>query len=326
MITSREMEKLHEKTARVYTIYGEILEGDCVHDNEEYLECEFGLDEEGLHIADHIVLKSQIAAAEEWDVEAESGRLRAAEIRERLMFSLRKSFSEHLKRWEDNEVPDKYDHNAFEYSGQPSKGEFMLALEYQRERGDGFIKLEGREPLEDSFGLGENAVLTMVIEEPPASDAETPARIEIREPRYKDLQELESKHYGSVYGEDFCARNTDELYEFLDFRGAYIGDRLVGSYHWFNDGEITIIDGLLVDEDYRNKGIGTALIKDAAELAARLAAEAKPSPASRKKGKHWVLALHADRDDRPREMYEKMGFVAVDTLYEYLSTDLKESR
>ena len=99
MITSREMEKLNEKTARVYTIYGEILEGDCVHDNEEYLECEFGLDEKGLHIADHIVLKSQIAAAEEWDVEAESGRLRAAEIRERLMFSLRKSFSEHLKRW-----------------------------------------------------------------------------------------------------------------------------------------------------------------------------------------------------------------------------------
>ena len=229
MITTRKMEKLQDKAVRVFDIYGEVLEGYCTYDNEEYLECEFGLDEEGLHIADHIVLKSQIAAAEEWDIEAESGRLHAAEIRERLMFSLRKSFSNHLKRWEDNEVPDKYDHNAFEYSGQPTKGEFALALECQKERGDGFIKLEGREPLADAFGLEENAVFTMVIEETPACELPAPAGIEIRKPLYSDLQALESKHYGTVYGEDFCARNTDELYEYLEFRGAYIGDRHVGS-------------------------------------------------------------------------------------------------
>lgn len=323
MITSRKLKKLDDRIVRVVTVYGETLEGICTHHAVDYLECEFGFDEEGLQIADYIVLKSQIVSAEEWDMEAELGTLRAKEYEREMVFSLRKSFSEHLKRWEDNEVQDKYDHNAFEYSSQPTRDEFLAALAYQREREDSFIKLEGRRPLDDSFGLTENEVLTMVIEEMPAAEMPCVVDIEIREPRYKELKALEIKHYGSVYGEDFCMRNIDELYEYLDFRGAYADGKLVGAYHSFSSGGVTLIDGLLVDSGFRNKGIGTALIRDAAKLAARRAEEtADKEGKTNVEDARWVLALHADMDDKPRELYERLGFTAVDTLYEYLCTDI----
>ena len=37
-----------------------------------------------------------------------------------------------------------------------------------------------------------------------------------------------------------------------------------------------------------------------------------------------VLYLHADSEDTPKELYAKMGFQAVDKLYEYLCTDFSK--
>ena len=39
------------------------------------------------------------------------------------LFSTFHAFSEHLTKREDNELRDKYDHNAFCYSGQPTEDE-----------------------------------------------------------------------------------------------------------------------------------------------------------------------------------------------------------
>ena len=37
-----------------------------------------------------------------------------------------------------------------------------------------------------------------------------------------------------------------------------------------------------------------------------------------------IMYLHADEDDTPKDMYAKMGFQAVDKLYEYLCTDFSK--
>ena len=37
-----------------------------------------------------------------------------------------------------------------------------------------------------------------------------------------------------------------------------------------------------------------------------------------------ILYLHADSEDTPKELYAKMGFQAVDKLYEYLCTDFSK--
>ena len=66
------------------------------------------------------------------------------------------------------------------------------------------------------------------------------------------------------------------------------------------------MDSLVVDEDYRHRYIATTLIKSIAKQAQR---------------DGCILYLHADPEDTPKEMYARMGFETVDTVYEYLCTD-----
>ena len=45
------------------------------------------------------------------------------------LFSVFHPFSQHLTKREDNQLRDKYDHNAFMYTGQPSAQEIRQATE-----------------------------------------------------------------------------------------------------------------------------------------------------------------------------------------------------
>ena len=291
-----------KKKIKVYLKDGSTFEGFSVHNSREYSYCEFGIDSECLQICEYLIREEEIERVELLE---SLPSIRSTEEDMAMVFSVRRSFSEHLKRWEDNDLPDKYDNNSFEYSGQPTQEEFERALNYQRERGDTFIKLQGKHPLVNDFGLSPGVTLTMQLTGS-ASDWAVNDEIEIKEPGYKDIVGIELKHYGPVYGEDFSFRNADHLYEYLDFRGAYIGEKLVGSYYFFTSNGYTCIDGLIVDEDYRHRNIATTLLKHAVNEAAGN-----------------VVFLHADENDTPVKMYEKLGFRETDRLYEYLSADVE---
>ncbi|MBO4331187.1 MAG: GNAT family N-acetyltransferase [Oscillospiraceae bacterium] len=220
------------------------------------------------------------------------------------LFSERRPFSEHLAKWEDKLLPDKYDQNFFEYSGQPTKEEFAKAVQYQKELGAGFIKLEGNAPLADSFGIEAGVTLTMTLKSDGAGWKTNPS-LSFRTPPIKELEKLDVSYSGPLYGEDFSRRNIRRLYEKLTFHGAYLDEYLVGACYSFSSDGLTCIDGLIVDEAHRKKYIATSLI-----------AHIKRSfPGT-------VLFLHADEDDTPKEMYKKMGFEITDRLYEYLCTDI----
>ena len=228
---------------------------------------------------------------------------RIEESRARL-FSIRKPFSEHLVKWEDSLLPDKYDHNCFEYCGQPTRKELEKAIAYQKQIGAAFLKLEGDEPLSDSFGLEAEVTLTMVLKTDGKSWTLNPDLC-FRTPSVEEVEELEVKHCGRLYGEDFSRRNILRLYGKLAFHGAYLDGKLAGACHVFCRDGFACMDGLLVDEAYRKRYIATSLI-----------AHVKNSYPDA------VLFLHADEDDTPRRMYEKMRFETVDKLYEYTCLDL----
>lgn len=291
----------NDKKIIVYLKDGSTFEGFGSHNPYEYCYHEFGIDAECIQICDYLIRDEEI---ERIELIERQPSIRSVEEEMDMIFSVRRSFSEHLKRWEDNELPDKRDNNSFEYSGQPSQEEFDRALDHQRERGDTFIKLEGRFPLANDFGLSAGVALTMQLSGS-ADDWVVNDDIEIRKPGYKEYVNLKRKHFGPVYGEDFALRNADHLYEYLDFRGAYMGEKLVGYYYFYSCDGFTCVDGLLVDEDYRHMHIATTLLKHAVN-------EAEGN----------VVFLHADKDDAPREIYERLGFREVDRLYEYLSTEI----
>ena len=290
------------KKVRVFLDDGCIFEGFCMHNSQEYCYSEFGIDSECLQICDYLIRKDQIERVE---VIERSPSIQRAEEDLAMIFCAKWSLSEHLYRWEDDEIPDKYDNNCFEYSAQLSKEEFEQALNYQREKGDSFIKLKGKTPLTDDFGLSSGIIVTMQFAGS-TDDWIVNDQIEIKQPAYKDIKAIEIKHYGPVYGEDFATRSISHLYEYLDFTGAYIDEKLVGAYYSFTSDGYTCVDGLIVDQDYRHRHIATTLLKHAVNAASGN-----------------VVFLHADNDDKVKEMYEKLGFIEVDRTYEYLSTDIE---
>ena len=217
------------------------------------------------------------------------------------LFSTKRPFSAHLFKWEDPLLPDKYDHNCFEYSGQPSREELEEAMRYQRSIGSAFIKLEGDEPLLDSFGLEQSITLTMVLRSA-GQGWKTNPELVFHVPSLSELEDIERRHFGPLYGEDFTRRNIRRLYEKLTFHGAYLDGKLVGAGYSFSDSGFTCIDGLIVDAAYRKRCVATSLIKHIKESCP-----------------DTILFLHADDDDTPKDMYLKMGFEISDRLYEYFS-------
>ena len=219
-------------------------------------------------------------------------------------FSVKLPVSEHLFRFVDNDLPDKYDHNYFEYIGQPTWEEFQQAVEYQKTRGDTFIKLEGDDPLEECFGLTPSVTLTMELKEK-RQNVEGNPELKFFVPSVSELEDLEVSHYGLVYGESFARRNIHRLYEKLKFHGAYLGGELVGGCYTFSGDDYICLDGLLVDIDHRHQKIATSLLAHICDLAG-----------------DKTIFLHVDEDSDVRDMYEKIGFQEVCRRYEYLCTDL----
>ena len=220
------------------------------------------------------------------------------------VFSVKRPVSGHLSRFEDNDLPDKYDHNYFEYSGQPTIEEFRKAVEYQKERGDTFIKLEGDEPLKESFGLTPSVKLTMELKADLQNVDRNPD-LKFFVPAVSELEDLEVSHYGITYGESFARRNIRRLYEELRFYGAYLDNELVGSCYTFSKDDYICLDGLLVDIDHRHQKIATSLLAHVWDKAG-----------------DKTFYLHADKDSEVRQMYENLGFREAGRRYEYLCTDL----
>ncbi len=126
-------------------------------------------------------------------------------------------------------------------------------------------------------------------------------RLRFATPSIEELEQIEVKHFGPLYGESFTRRNVHRLYEKLQYHGAYIGNKLTASCYSFRLDGMTCIDGLVVDEAFRHQYIATTLIAHIAET-----------------NPNNVLFLHADEMDTPKEMYLKMGFEITDRLYEYI--------
>ncbi len=60
-----DLSRYDGKYVRVESIYGDTLTGLARHENRDFLECEWGGDEDGLFIEDFLIYNSQVASVEE---------------------------------------------------------------------------------------------------------------------------------------------------------------------------------------------------------------------------------------------------------------------
>ena len=63
-----DLAKYEQKYVRIETIYGDTIAGLARYGEREFLECEWGGDEDGLFIEDYLIYNSQIASIEEIEV------------------------------------------------------------------------------------------------------------------------------------------------------------------------------------------------------------------------------------------------------------------
>lgn len=232
-------------------------------------------------------------------------RTRETERQMAKLFASESPFSAHLTKWSDPLLPDKYDHNCFSYGGTPpTAAEIEAAKAFQLSHGTHFIKLEGDVPLPEKGGAQEGVTLTMVLCGKIETRKTNPA-VTVRSPALQELEALEVRSFGGIWGEDFCRRNIRRLYDRLTYHGAYFGDMLAGACYSFSENGCTCIDGLVVDAAFRNLYAATTLLQSVVF--------AHPGD---------LIFLHADADDTPQEMYRKLGFRVTDKLFEYLDTEI----
>ena len=247
----------------------------------------------------------------------EISRIRKAERSFKMLFSQKCAFSEHLEKWQDDDLYDMYDHNQFvPLLDDPTDKELEQAIAYQRQLGRGFLKLDTREKLDEAlterFSLEECCTETMLLRNKQKNIEAWKCNPDViihdsaSSDVLADLLQIDIETFASDYGEDFIrrrdARYVKKAMETPGFHYyvAYLDGKVAGScYACAIDGYV-VMDALVVREAFRKRYVATTLMK-------HIASQFKEE-----------MFLHADADDTPKEMYRKMGFETVDELYEYL--------
>ena len=247
----------------------------------------------------------------------EISRIRKAERSFKMLFSQKCAFSEHLEKWQDDDLYDMYDHNQFvPLLDDPTDKELEQAIAYQHQLGRGFLKLDTREKLDEAlterFSLEKCCTETMLLRNKKENMARWKSNPDViihdsaSSDVLADLLQIDIETFASDYGEDFIrrrdARYVKKAMETPGFHYyvAYLDGKVAGScYACAIDGYV-VMDALVVREAFRKRYVATTLMK-------HIASQFKEE-----------MFLHADADDTPKEMYRKMGFETVDELYEYL--------
>ena len=247
----------------------------------------------------------------------EISRIRKAERSFKMLFSQKCAFSEHLEKWQDDDLYDMYDHNQFvPLLDDTTDKELEQEIAYQRQLGRGFLKLDTREKLDEAlterFSLEECCTETMLLQNKQKNIEAWKCNPDViihdsaSSDVLADLLQIDIETFASDYGEDFI-RRRDARYvkKAMETQGfhyyvAYLDRKPAGScYACAIDGYV-VMDALVVREAFRKRYVATTLMK-------HIASQFKEE-----------MFLHADADDTPKEMYRKMGFETVDELYEYL--------
>lgn len=228
-------------------------------------------------------------------------------------------FSSSFVKNEDDIMTLMYDHHQFiAIKEHITQNDIQEAIIYQKEQSKHYIKIDSRFPLSKefikTFDLEESITLTMIHTHPQDSNIHINPQVTIKDVKTddieKDILEIYLKNYLEEAGEKFinqyvsCFLSKAKQDARLHYLGAYINNKICGFCYYFDDGHYKVIDDLTVDKDYRHQYVASSLISYVMNIS-----DSK-------------LYLHADQNDTPKEMYQKMGFQAIDTLYEYICTKL----
>lgn len=222
-----------------------------------------------------------------------------------------------LLRYRDDNIKDMYDHNYTFVKKGVKKEDIAKIIEEEtrirKSEGADFLKVVFEEKI-DRKDLPEDNLYSF-------SDIEAFEIPKEAVYRMKDVKGLEVIVLSELLLEEaeeldeFCAENEADL-EFSKRRferrsKVYLSDKgpdnylamldweAVGSCDYFSDGRTCMLEDLVVDPEFRNRGIATALLK---ELSWKAYADGND-----------LVYLKAYSDSPARDLYIKLGFKVIKT-------------
>lgn len=222
-----------------------------------------------------------------------------------------------IERFFDRKLPDMYYHN---FTISPVEIDDKLLekiLKIKEENNEKHCKISL--PFSTKYlifkGFKQEITLTMVKENYDSFNVVENGFVKFssvrKNPEYiNDVIAIEIEYYGEYYGIDFCVRRWNRYFDKiregdngLNLFVALFNKQVIGyCYTFYSDGVVGL-DGLLVKKEFRNQYVASNLIKHVANFY------------------KCPIYLHADEEDTPKIMYEKLGFVTINKSYDYLKLD-----
>lgn len=221
-----------------------------------------------------------------------------------------KPFNEHLCRWHSEVRPDQANNNFFFSTGPLTEGDIKAAMDLQKSRALDYILLRTEQPLPEAlrqeFQLEEEVLYVMALTRDTSAGWKENPEIEIRDIQIHDISAdiMDVSGVPEPY-QDAARRNMELVLEVAESHPeyhwycAYYNGVHAANVYALSFAGCVEVDDLWVEEAYRNRYIATTLMKHIAQTL------------------DGTLYLHADASRTPKDMYAKMGFEIVETVYEY---------
>ena len=215
-----------------------------------------------------------------------------------------------LDRWYSDLRPDQINNNFFLPSATPTCADIDTAIDLQKRRGLKYVMLRMAQPMEADlqamFSFEEDITYVMALLQNNSSFWKENSEIVIRDIQTSDIRadlldvsDVPEQYRAAAYRNMqlvLDATRVDPNYHWLC---AYKEGNRVGSvYALYHQGFVEM-DDLWVEEEYRNQYIATTLMKYIVNLCG------------------GTVYLHASASATPKDMYARMGFEIVETLYDY---------
>lgn len=237
--------------------------------------------------------------------------IHAADDYERSLFgAIKERFSENLYRWYSEVRPDHYNSNFFAPISDLTPQDVRSAVAFQRKQGLNEVMFSTNRPVDpecmDGIACVEYSAHIMAMPVDRSHQWQTNESIEIRDIQSSDISadvldvsDVPEKHREAAYRDMKMVLEVAKSHPEYHWLCAYKDGKRVGTAYAVEHNGFVEMDDLWVAEDHRHQRIATTIMKYIADHT------------------DGIIYLHATAAATPKDMYAKMGFEVVETVYEY---------
>ena len=230
---------------------------------------------------------------------------------ERSLFgAVKERFNENLYRWYSDVRPNHYNSNFFTPISDLTRQDVLSAVAFQKQRGINEVMFSTNRPVApncmEGFECVEYSAYVMAMLADRSHLWQTNESVEIRDIQTADISadildvsEVPQQHQEAAYRNMKMVLEVAKTHPEYHWLCAYQDGKRVGTAYAVEHNGFVEMDDLWVAEEFRHQRIATTIMKYIADHLG------------------GIVYLHAAANATPKDMYAKMGFEILETIYEY---------